>query len=53
MNQQLRLREISVSGAWVIARREIRDQLRDWRTHTLLAHDRGLFPHFHLTRDRP
>jgi ABC-type transport system involved in multi-copper enzyme maturation permease subunit len=34
MNQQLRLREISVSGAWVIARREIRDQLRDWRILT-------------------
>ena len=34
MNQQLRLRDISVSGAWVIARREIRDQLRDWRILT-------------------
>ncbi len=28
------LRGISLSGAWVIARREIRDQLRDWRILT-------------------
>ncbi len=34
MIQQPRIRAISLSGAWVVARREIRDQLRDWRILT-------------------
>ncbi len=34
MIRQVALRQVSISGAWIIARREIRDQLRDWRILT-------------------
>lgn len=34
MNPSLRFRHLSLAGVWVIARREIRDQLRDWRILT-------------------